>query len=86
MTDPENSEAWCSYLMPDANTLQTLAGFADPVAATLFERITSADAEPTLRTTVDRPRTFDLAHLQDLPPSTLRRCVRMGRTTALRRP
>ena len=66
MTDPEKSEAWRSYLMPDTNTLRTLAGFADPVAASLFERITSADAETTLRTTVDRPRTFDLAHLLDI--------------------
>ena len=66
MTDPENSEAWRSYLMPDTNTLRTLAAFADSVAASLFERITSADAETTLRTTVDRPRTFDLAHLLDI--------------------
>jgi hypothetical protein len=36
------------------------------VAAALFERITSVDAETTLRKTVDRPRTFDRAHLQDI--------------------
>ena len=46
MTDPEKSEAWRSYLMPDTNTLRTLAGFADPVAASLFERITSATRKP----------------------------------------
>jgi cell filamentation protein len=52
--------------MPGTGTLRTLAGFTDPVAAALFERITSVDAETTLRTTVDRLRTFDLADLQDI--------------------
>ena len=52
--------------MPGTGTLRTLAGFTDPVAAALLERITSVDAETMLRTTVDRLRTFDLAHLQDI--------------------
>jgi cell filamentation protein, protein adenylyltransferase len=66
VTELEKSEAWRSYLMPGTNTLRTLAGFNDQVAAALFERITSVDAETTLRKTVDRGRTFDLAHLQDI--------------------
>ena len=47
--------------MPGTGTLRTLAGFTDPVAAALFERITSVDADTTLRKTVDRLRTFDLS-------------------------
>ncbi|HZC53044.1 MAG TPA: Fic family protein, partial [Mycobacterium sp.] len=66
MTKPENNAAWRSYLMPGTDTLRTLPGFDDPVAVTLFERITSADAETRLRSTPDRPRTFDLDHLRDI--------------------
>ena len=66
MTEPESSEAWLSYLMPGTDTLRTLPGFYDPVAVALFERIASVDAETTLRSTSDRPRTFDLDHMQDI--------------------
>jgi fido (protein-threonine AMPylation protein) len=86
VTDPEKSEAWRSYLMPGTNTLRALAGFNDQVAAALFERITSVDAETTLRKTVDRLRTFDLAHLQDIHRRLFAERVRVGRTTSLRRP
>jgi cell filamentation protein len=66
MTEPENTDAWRSYLMPGTDSLRTLPGFWDPVAVLLFERITSAGAETTLRRTSDRPRTFDLDHLRDI--------------------
>jgi cell filamentation protein len=66
VTEPESSEAWLSYLMPCTDTLRTLPGFYDPVAVALFERITSADAETTLRRDSGRPRTFDLDHMRDI--------------------
>lgn len=66
MTEPDGDAAWRSYLMPGTDTLRTLPGFDDPVAVHLFERITSADAETTLRRTAERPRSFDLDHLRDI--------------------
>ncbi len=66
MTEPDSDASWRSYLMPGTDTLRTLPGFDDPVAVHLFERITSADAETTLRRTAERPRSFDLDHLRDI--------------------
>lgn len=64
--DANQSPAWRSYLMPGTDVLRTVAELTNPVAVALFERMVSADAETTLRQTSDRPRTFDLAHLNDV--------------------
>ena len=65
-TDPNLSPAWRSYLMPGTDVLRTVAELTDPVAVAIFERIVSADAETTLHQSTERPRTLDLAHLNDI--------------------
>jgi cell filamentation protein len=64
--DPTQTPAWRSYLMPGTDVLRTVAELSSPVAVALFERMVTADAETTLRRTQDRPRTFDLPHLNDV--------------------
>lgn len=65
-SDPNQSPAWQSYLMPGTDVLRTVAELTNPVAAALFERMVSADAETTLRRNTDRPRSLDLAHLSNI--------------------
>jgi cell filamentation protein len=64
--DPNDSPQWRSYLMPGTDVLRTVAELIDPTAVAIFERIVSADAETALRQDADRPKTFDLAHLNDI--------------------
>jgi cell filamentation protein len=64
--DPNDSPQWRSYLMPGTDVLRTVAELIDPTAVAIFERIVSADAETALRQDTDRPKTFDLAHLNDI--------------------
>jgi cell filamentation protein len=70
MTDPTGraaqDPAWRSYLMPGSDVVRTVPELISPVAVALFERMVSGDAEVRLRQVADRPRTLDLAHLQDL--------------------
>ncbi len=65
-SDPNQSPAWQSYLMPGTDVLRTVAELTNPVAVALFERMVSADAETTLRRDTDRPRSLDLAHLSNI--------------------
>lgn len=65
-SDPNQSPAWRSYLMPGTDVLRTVAELTNPVAVALFERMVSADAETTLRRDSDRPRSLDLAHLSNI--------------------
>lgn len=60
--DPNDTPQWRSYLMPGTDVLRTIAELTDPTATAIFERIVSADAETALRQDTDRPKTFDLAH------------------------
>lgn len=64
--DPNDTPQWRSYLMPDTDVLRTIAELTDPTAVAIFERIVSADAETALRQDTDRPKTFDLAHLNNI--------------------
>jgi cell filamentation protein len=64
--DPTRTPQWRSYLMPGTDVLRTIAELTDPTAVAIFERIVSADAETALRQDTDRPKTFDLAHLNDI--------------------
>ncbi len=65
-SDPNQSPAWQSYLMPGTDVLRTVAELTNPVAVALFERMVSADAETTLRRNTERPRSLDLAHLSNI--------------------
>lgn len=64
--DPNESPQWRSYLMPGTDVLRTVAELTDPTAVAIFERIVSADAEAALRQHTARPKTLDLAHLNDI--------------------
>lgn len=64
--DPNESPQWRSYLMPSTDVLRTVAELTDPTAVAIFERIVSAAAETALRLDAERPKTFDLAHLNDI--------------------
>lgn len=64
--DPNQSPEWLSYLMPGSTVLRTVAELTDPTAVAIFERIVSADAEAALRENLDRGRSLDLAHLDDI--------------------
>lgn len=64
--DPNDTPQWRSYLMPDTDVLRTIAELTDPTAVAIFERIVSADAEAALRQDTDRPKSFDLAHLNNI--------------------
>jgi fido (protein-threonine AMPylation protein) len=52
--------------MAGTDVLRAVAELIDPSAVAIFERIVSADDETALRQDTDRPRTFDLAHLNDI--------------------
>jgi cell filamentation protein len=52
--------------MPGTDVLRNLAELRDPAAVAIFERLVSGEAEATLHRDTDRPRTFDLAHLNDI--------------------
>ena len=64
--NPEETPAWRSYLVPGTNVLRNLGELTDPAAVAIFERIVSTQAEADLRQDLDRPKTFDLAHLNGL--------------------
>lgn len=65
-TDPLQDSAWRSYLKPGTNVLRTVPDLTSPFAVAFFERMVSANNEATLRQAADRPRTFDLPHLNDI--------------------
>lgn len=64
----ERSQApeWLSYLMPGTDVLRTVPELTDPTAIAIFERLVSANAETEIRQATERPRTYDLAHLNDI--------------------
>ena len=64
--NPRETPAWRSYLVPGTTVLKNLGELTDPAAVAIFERIVSAQAEAALREALDRPKTFDLAHLNSL--------------------
>jgi cell filamentation protein len=64
--DPNDTPQWRSYLMPGTDVLRTIAELTDPTAVAIFERIVSADGETALRQDTDRPKTVDLAHLNNI--------------------
>lgn len=64
--DPSQAPEWLSYLMPGTDVLRTVPELTDPTAIAIFERLVSANAETEIRQTTERPRTYDLAHLNDI--------------------
>ena len=66
VADPAQSPAWQSYLVPGTDVLRNLAELSDPSAAAIYERLLSGQADAAIRCSIDRPRTLDLANLNDI--------------------